>query len=86
VAGCRQAAGVPELHLEAAQVVQVLQPVVEARHVDVLAADAQVVLHAVAVQRRQESGDVHAQLLAQVAPDDIGPLPMPFGILRRISS
>src|SRR4029453_17326360 len=69
-----QAAAVPELHLEPAEESEVAAAVCEARHVDVLAADAEVVLQRVAIELRQKPGHMDAQLLAEIPADDVRPL------------
>ena len=69
--GC--AAGVPELHLVAAEEsAGSAAGCGEARHVDVLAADAAIVLDRLAEQRGMKPGDVHADLLAQIPADHVG--------------
>ena len=66
------AAGVPELDAEAAQVVALVRRlVVEAPQVDVLAADAAIVARRPAGQRLHPADVIEADLLAQVAADDV---------------
>ena len=65
-------AAVPELSAEASQIVALDAAMVEARHIDVFAADAVVVLRGAADQFRQESEHVEADLFAEIAADDVG--------------
>src|SRR5262249_17057952 len=68
--------GVPELRAEAAQIVALpVGPMIEARHVDVLAADAAIVSRRGALEHRKEPGHVQADLLAQIPADDVGSVP-----------
>ena len=56
---------------------------VEAGHVDVLAADTAVVPCRCTHERREVSGDVEADLLAQVAADDVGAVAEPVRMAFR---
>ena len=63
----------PELHAEAAQVVALAAvAVVEARQVDVLAADAVVILRRRAEQLGHKAEHVQPHLLAQIPADHVG--------------
>ncbi len=74
-------AGVPELHAEAAQVVTPApRPVIEARHVDVLPSDAAVVASGRPGQRGKVPDRVQADLLAEIAPDDVRPVADAVGV------
>src|SRR5881296_3584106 len=66
-------AGIPELRAEPAQVVALAAgAMIEARHVDVLAADAAIVPRRRAGEHGKESGRIQPDLLAEVAADHVG--------------
>ena len=82
--GAIAGAAAPELHAEAAQVIALAAvAMIEARHVDVLAADAIVVLHRRAEQLRHEAEHVQAHLLAQIAADHVGRIADAVGMAAR---
>ena len=57
--------------------------VVEAREVDVRAVDAVVVVETVAVERGHDAAQIQANLLAQIAADDVAAVPDAVGMLLR---
>src|SRR5213593_4518315 len=72
---------VPELDPEPTQVVALVRgPVVEARHVDVLAPDPAVVPGGGAVEEGQGTPHVDPDLLAEVAADHVGAVAEPVGM------
>ncbi len=83
VAGSGLAADAPELGTKSTQIVSSFTPMVEARHVDVLATDAIVIAGWSAVKLRQESPDVKAHLFAQIFADDTRAITDPVWITAR---
>ena len=78
-------ARVPELRAEAAQVVAAAPgAMVEARHVDVLAADAAVVPRGRAYERGQVAAHVEPDLLAEVAADHVRSVADAVRVRRRL--
>ena len=83
MAGSGLAADAPELRTKSTQIVPSFTPMVEARHVDVLATDAIVIAGWSAVKLRQKSPDVKAHLLAQIFADDTRGITDPVWIAAR---